>query len=41
MKTNEKPLFLKVYGKPKPAKIRKNNEKSMKTNEEQMKIKCF
>ena len=35
MKTREQPLFLKVYGKPKPAKIWKTNETSMKNNEHQ------
>ena len=41
MKTNDKPLSLKVYGKPKLAKIWKTNEQSMNTNEKQMKIQCF
>ena len=44
MNTNKKQwttIVLKVYGKPKPAKIWKTNEQSMKTNEHQWKPIVF
>ena len=41
MNKQRKQLFLKVYGRPKPAKIWKTNQQSMKTNEKTMKNNCF
>ena len=41
IKNNEQPLFLKVYGKPKPATIWKTNEQSMNTNENQLFLKVY
>ena len=41
MNTNENQLFLKVYGRPKPAKIWKTNETSMKTNEQPLCLNVY